>query len=40
MKKYTEPEFIILEFEMVDVLSSSAIPGIPEDDNDVVWGED
>lgn len=39
MKKYTEPEFIISEFEMVDVLSSS-VPGIPGDDNDVVWEED
>ena len=39
MKKYIEPEFIISEFEMVDVLSSST-PDIPGDDNDVVWEED
>ncbi len=40
MKKYIMPEIDVIEFEFADVLSSSTIPSIPEDDNDVVWGED
>ncbi len=39
MKKYIEPELMILEFEIADILSSST-PDIPGDDNDVAWGED
>lgn len=39
MKKYIMPEIEILEFEMVDILTSSTFPSIPEDDNDVMWEE-
>lgn len=39
MKRYVMPEIEIIEFEIADILSSSTLPGIPEDDNDVVWEE-
>ena len=38
MKKYIKPEIIILEFDLVDIISLS-VPSIPEDDNDVKWEE-